>query len=457
MKPRRQKKKSVKALHEFRNLIKLFLAIQYIKDLESTFPRHQSQYHNIAISFCSQTMKQFLFVLACYLVHTAYAAQTVFDTSCPSNSPISCSSSNAASCCFESPGGILLQTQFWDYSPATGPKDLFTLHGLWPDNCDGTYEQFCDNSNTIANDGSSIESIIVDSFGDQELYNNLKLAWKDIKGNDQSLWAHEWNKHGTCINTILPKCYTNYQEHQNVYNYYKILYDLFETLPTYKWLVDAGITPSKSKTYTKTQIQQALNSKFGADVYFKCDSNNAINEIWYFHHIKGSLLQQNFIPIDSLSSSNCPSSGILFPPKGDDSGSDPSPTKTTTTTTGPAPTGDVPSSGYIKLSGKSGCLISNGKWYTSGTCATYHLSQSSDDKIAIKSSKGVCGVDSSKNFVCGSSVEQTQFEVDNGQIGVDGNFKWCLGDSTGSGSSAQTLIQLSDGSCSSFTISVSSK
>lgn len=121
-------------------------------------------------------MKQFLFILACYLVHTVSAAQTVFDNSCPSNSPISCSSSNEASCCFESPGGILLQTQFWDYSPATGPDDLFTLHGLWPDNCDGTYEQFCDNSNTIANDGSSIESIIVDSFGDQELYDNLNVA-----------------------------------------------------------------------------------------------------------------------------------------------------------------------------------------------------------------------------------------------------------------------------------------
>lgn len=407
-------------------------------------------------TFLFPRMKQFLFILACYLVHTVSAAQTVFDNSCPSNSPISCSSSNEASCCFESPGGILLQTQFWDYSPATGPDDLFTLHGLWPDNCDGTYEQFCDNSNTIANDGSSIESIIVDSFGDQELYDNLNVAWKDIKGNDHSLWAHEWNKHGTCINTILPKCYTNYQQHQNVYNYYKILYDLFETLPTYKWLVDAGITPSNSKTYTKSQIQQALNSKFGADVYFKCDSNNAINEIWYFHHIKGSLLQQNFIPIDSLSSSNCPSSGILFPPKQGGSGSDPSPTKTTTTASGPVPTG-IPSSGYIKLSGKSGCLISNGKWYTSGTCATYHFSQSSNDNITIKSSKGSCGVDSSNNFVCGSSVEQTGFEVDNGQIGVDGNYEWCLGGSTGSGSSAQTSIYLSDGSCSSFTITVSSK
>ena len=403
-------------------------------------------------------MKQFLVILAWYLVNTVYAAQTVFDNSCPSGSPISCSTSKAASCCFEAPGGILLQTQFWDYSPATGPDDLFTLHGLWPDNCDGTYEQFCDNSNTISNDGSSIESIIVDDFNDQELYDNLNNVWKDIKGNDHSLWAHEWNKHGTCINTILPKCYANFQQHQNVYNYYKILYDLFESLPTYKWLVDAGITPSNSKTYTKAQIQQALNDKFGANVYIKCDSNNAINEIWYFHHIKGSLLQQQFIPIDSLSNTNCPSSGILFPPKKGGSGSDPKPTTTKNGGggSGPAPTG-VPATGYIKLNNKPGCLISNGKYYTSGTCATYHFSSSGDDNVAIKSSKGNCGVDSSNNFSCGSSVDASSFDVENGQIGIDGNYKWCLGDSSGSGSSAQTSIYLSDGSCDSFAITVSSK
>jgi hypothetical protein len=34
-------------------------------------------------------------------------------------------------CCFNSPGGSLLQTQFWDTDPATGPEDSWTIHGLW--------------------------------------------------------------------------------------------------------------------------------------------------------------------------------------------------------------------------------------------------------------------------------------------------------------------------------------
>ena len=50
------------------------------------------------------------------------------------NSPqLSCSNSTVVEnlCCFNAPGGLLLQTQFWDYNPATGPEDSWTIHGLW--------------------------------------------------------------------------------------------------------------------------------------------------------------------------------------------------------------------------------------------------------------------------------------------------------------------------------------
>lgn len=53
--------------------------------------------------------------------------------SCPIDSPLSCHNNTEApdSCCFIYPGGQLLQTQFWDTSPAIGPDDSWTLHGLW--------------------------------------------------------------------------------------------------------------------------------------------------------------------------------------------------------------------------------------------------------------------------------------------------------------------------------------
>jgi hypothetical protein len=51
---------------------------------------------------------------------------------CSNNNTFSCqSSSKAGTCCYNYPGGALLQTQFWDTDPVTGPTDSWTIHGLW--------------------------------------------------------------------------------------------------------------------------------------------------------------------------------------------------------------------------------------------------------------------------------------------------------------------------------------
>ena len=52
--------------------------------------------------------------------------------SCP-NPQLSCQNTTVVqdTCCFNAPGGQLLQTQFWDTNPPTGPVDSWTLHGLW--------------------------------------------------------------------------------------------------------------------------------------------------------------------------------------------------------------------------------------------------------------------------------------------------------------------------------------
>ncbi|KAH3665556.1 hypothetical protein OGAPHI_003743 [Ogataea philodendri] len=338
--------------------------------------------------------------------------------SCPRDIPLSCSNSTpvADSCCFEFPGGVLLQTQFWDYSPSVGPEDSFTLHGLWPDNCDGSYSQFCDSSLQI-----SSATDVLTSFGETDLLNTMKTYWKDYQGDDNNLWVHEFNKHGTCLSTIKPSCYQDFKSNQEVVDYYKKAVQLFENLPSYKWLEDAGIVPSDTATYTKDAIAEALQSKFGRQVYFKCDSNKALNEIWYFYHLHGSVVHGDYVPMDSIPTSSCPDSGIKFVPKNSAS--------TTTATTGtatPTSTAAPGSSGYLKPDGQSGCLISNGKWYVSGTCATYKLSTASFGGYELTSSKGSCGLDSDGNFACGSSITAGQFDYDSssGYVTYGGETGW---------------------------------
>lgn len=52
--------------------------------------------------------------------------------SCP-HPQLSCHNSTVVKnlCCFNAPGGSLLQTQFWDTNPVSGPDDSWTIHGLW--------------------------------------------------------------------------------------------------------------------------------------------------------------------------------------------------------------------------------------------------------------------------------------------------------------------------------------
>jgi len=135
----------------------------------------------------------------------------------------------ADTCCFNTPGGLLLQTQFWDYNPATGPSDSWTVHGLWPDHCDGTYDANCDSSRAYTG-----ISQILQAAGATDLLSYMNTYWKDYQGNDESFWEHEWAKHGTCISTLKPSCYTGYTPQEELVDYFNKTVELFMALPSYQ-------------------------------------------------------------------------------------------------------------------------------------------------------------------------------------------------------------------------------
>ena len=102
--------------------------------------------------------------------------------------------------------------------------DLFTR----PDNCDGTFQSFCDASRQYTGIASTLQA-----NGQTALLDYMKIYWKDANGNDESFWEHEWGKHGTCISTLDTKCYTGYTPEEELIDYLNITVSLFKQLDSY--------------------------------------------------------------------------------------------------------------------------------------------------------------------------------------------------------------------------------
>ncbi|SPO25350.1 related to ribonuclease M [Ustilago trichophora] len=223
-------------------------------------------------------------------------------------------------CSTNTPGGLLLLTQFWDFSPAIGPDDSWTIHGLWPDTCNGGYDSDCDPSRNQAN----IASILRTSSNPKaaSTLDTMNQYWLALNGNDGQLWSHEWNKHGTCVSTLAPKCYASpeaqagFTEGQDVVDFFTTTVDLFEKYNVFDALKHAGIVPDTNKRYTLDQLHAATREKWGKEATFKC-RNGALNEAWIYFHTKGrSTTADAFVQSEPLRGNNrCPAQGIRYVPK----------------------------------------------------------------------------------------------------------------------------------------------
>lgn len=296
--------------------------------------------------------------------------------------------------------------------PGSSPHPLCsTDHLIRPDNCDGSYEQNCDDSRAYTN----ITAILQET--DPCTLEYMQVYWKDYQGKDESFWEHEFGKHGTCISTLDPKCYPNYQPTQEVSDFFKRTVTLFQTLPSYDWLAAAGILPSTTVTYTLAQIQDALTAHHGHNVIINC-KNGELDELWYHYNVRGSVQSGVFIPVDPVGApSTCPKTGIKYLPKY----TTPTSTttiKTVTRTSTSTSTGTPPSTPSGVLSGKGylfvdtpsttsgGFFISRGAWYRGGgTPATYTATPNADGTtFSLNSSKGKCAVLSDSSLSCDTSI-----------------------------------------------------
>jgi hypothetical protein len=110
------------------------------------------------------------------------------------------------------------------FSSHLGPRIKLMAVTSRPDLCDGSYPQFC----TEAPNYSNISDIISASQN-PDLLTFMNSYWLPNSGSPESFWEHEWNKHGTCINTLAPSCYgDSYQPGDEVVDFFSKAVDTFK-------------------------------------------------------------------------------------------------------------------------------------------------------------------------------------------------------------------------------------
>jgi ribonuclease T2 len=240
-------------------------------------------------------------------------SSTQVPSNCGTSGPPSCSIDSPPEdelCCYEYPGGLLLQTQFWDTHPATGPDNSWTIHGLWPDNCDGSFESNCDPSRNYNNIGGLLKA-----QGAGDTLSFMDEYWVDMNGDNEHFWQHEWSKHGTCYSTLKPSCLPSQSPRgAEAVAFFQQVVKLFKSLPTYEWLASQGITPHRTRTHTLSEITSALKTASGYTPAISC-SGNQIKEISWYFYVRGSLLDGEFEAIDTPIRSKCPPGGLRYTPK----------------------------------------------------------------------------------------------------------------------------------------------
>lgn len=79
------------------------------------------------------------------------------------------------------------------YKPYPTFINYFTIHGVWPERVDGSYPEYCNRSEPF------------NQTRIKDLKPILKRIWFDDLHRDPDIfWKHEWEKHGTCSQDILP-------------------------------------------------------------------------------------------------------------------------------------------------------------------------------------------------------------------------------------------------------------
>ncbi|KAI8817581.1 ribonuclease T2-like protein [Fimicolochytrium jonesii] len=196
------------------------------------------------------------------------------------------------------------------------PKNEFTIHGLWPDYCDGTYNTSplgCDPARAYHDVSERIAANTVE----KGFVEKLKKVWKGADGSYEWMWSHEWTKHGTCMSTINPTCFSKEVQAANssadVLTYFHTTYKLRERYEMGKILRKKNIVPSATKPYKFADFQAAIEADTGYPGTLQCVKVNGtayLSEVWLFLNARPNLKFVSQIPVKLYNS--CPNNTDIW-------------------------------------------------------------------------------------------------------------------------------------------------
>ncbi|KAH8479286.1 hypothetical protein H0E87_031387, partial [Populus deltoides] len=146
--------------------------------------------------------------------------------------------------------------------PRTGkPVADFGIHGLWPQNADGSYPQNCNRDNALDEDQIS------------DLTSSLQKDWPSLSCPSSTgfrFWSHEWEKHGTCAES----------EEIDQHGYFEAALKLKEKANLLQALNNAGIKPD-DEFYDLDSIKEAIKDATGFTPGIECNIDASKNSQLY--------------------------------------------------------------------------------------------------------------------------------------------------------------------------------
>ncbi|KAG9451324.1 hypothetical protein H6P81_011289 [Aristolochia fimbriata] len=179
------------------------------------------------------------------------------------------------------------------YPKSGKPEADFGIHGLWPNYNGGSYPSNCDpdspfHPSTIAN-----------------LTSEMGRKWPSLtcpSSDGLSFWEHEWEKHGTCSESVLTQ-----------YQYFQTALNLKQKANLLQILQDAGIKPNGG-FYTTEAISEAIREGLGYAPGIQCNVDKGGNRQLYQIFLCVDTSGTDFIDCPVMSKSARCDGLIEFPP-----------------------------------------------------------------------------------------------------------------------------------------------